>query len=229
MTKFAHNFRFLRENSDLSLTDLAKTLGCDGEWIVKCEQGKSEPNLRELVEISELFHVSADQLIKDDLRFKLSINKSLNIKFLVTDVDGVLTDGGMNFTERGDEFKKFNVKDGMGITFAMKKGIEVGFLSSGHSEKLIPARAEMLGIRYVYVGRKPKEKIMEAWLRELKISFDEVAYVGDDVNDIALLEKVGLAACPADAVDAVKQKVNLILNTPGGQGCIRELVEGYLL
>ena len=150
------------------------------------------------------------------------------IKFLTIDVDGVLTDGGVYITEKGDIAKKFNVKDGVGIRSVINKGIHVAFLSAGKSEKLHNARAKMLGIKFVYSGNKEKLDVVSRWCKKLKISLDEVAHIADDTNDIKLLSAVGFSACPADAVEDVKKIATVILKKKGGEGCVREFIENYL-
>lgn len=152
-----------------------------------------------------------------------------NIKMLVLDVDGVMTDGGMYYTESGDQFRKFNVKDGMGIKVALSKGYEVAFLSAGSAETIIHNRAKTLGIDRVYVGSEPKLDVLKRWCSELKLDLENVAYVGDDINDIPVLEVVGFSGCPADAVESVKRKANVVLNRKGGDACVREFVEEHLL
>ena len=145
------------------------------------------------------------------------------------DVDGVLTDGGVYLTEKGDIFKKFNVKDGVGIRQAVKAGIHVGFITAGKSKKLLNARAKMLGVKFVYAGDDEKHTVMRKWCSKLKIELDEVAHIADDVNDLQLLSVVGLSACPADSFEKVKKVVNIVLKKNGGDGCVREFIENYLL
>ncbi|MBL4587530.1 MAG: 3-deoxy-D-manno-octulosonate 8-phosphate phosphatase, partial [Flavobacteriales bacterium] len=99
----------------------------------------------------------------------------MHIKFLVLDVDGVMTDGGMYYTESGDQFKKFNTKDGMAIKIAQKNGLKIGFLSSGSTEHIIQNRAKTLGVEYVYVGPKPKIDVLKDWCTELGITTENVA------------------------------------------------------
>ena len=151
------------------------------------------------------------------------------IKFLSLDVDGVLTDGGVYITEKGDIAKKFNVKDGVGIRQAVKAGIHVGFISAGKSKKLHNARAKMLGIKFVYSGDEEKLDVVSQWCKKLKIGLDEVAHIADDTNDINLLSAVGFSACPNDAVEDVKKIVSVVLDKKGGDGCVREFIERYLL
>ncbi len=151
------------------------------------------------------------------------------IKFLTLDVDGVLTDGGVYITENGDIAKKFNVKDGAGIRRAIKSGITVGFISAGKSKKLLNARAKMLGVKHVYAGDEEKVIILAEWCRKLKINFNEVAHIADDTNDLNILSKVGVSACPADAVKEVKAIAKIHLKAKGGDGCVREFIDNYLL
>jgi len=151
------------------------------------------------------------------------------IKFLVLDVDGVMTDGGMYYTESGDQFKKFNSRDGMGIKLALRKGIQVAFLSSGTNARIINDRAETLGVKLVHAGAGEKLGVLSGWCKELGIHLDEVAYIGDDVNDLDCIRAVGISACPADAVDAVMSAVDVVLDKRGGEGCVREFVDSNIL
>lgn len=151
------------------------------------------------------------------------------IKLLILDVDGVMTDAGMFFTENGDQFKKYNAKDGMAIMALSKIGVDVGIISSGFKLEMVKARADLLKIKHLYVGRDPKIDILNQWCEKLQISLDEVAIIGDDINDLSIMNKVGFSACPADAVLRVKQSVDLVLQTKGGRGCVREFIDFYLL
>jgi 3-deoxy-D-manno-octulosonate 8-phosphate phosphatase (KDO 8-P phosphatase) len=154
--------------------------------------------------------------------------KKPDIRFLVLDVDGVLTDGGMYYTESGDEFKKFNTKDGLGIKRLTADGFPVAFLSSGKNKKLIASRAKLLGVQYVYVGFDEKLGILEDWCKKLKVDPKHVAYIGDDVNDLKVIPFVGFTACPADAVARVKKSVNIVLRKKGGDACVREFIERFI-
>ncbi len=150
----------------------------------------------------------------------------MQIKLLILDVDGVLTDGGMYYTESGDEFKRFNTKDGLAIQrIVANHGIIVGIISSGHNINLIQRRADLLGISQLYVGRDNKLTILKKWCKSLKIKLTDVAYIGDDLNDLECMQKVGLAACPADAVSKIKQASHIVLNKNGGDACVREFIE----
>lgn len=148
---------------------------------------------------------------------------------LITDVDGVMTDGGMYFTSNGDEMKRFNSKDGMAVAICAENNIDYGIISAGHDPKLVQARANVLNINHVYVGKKPKLDVLKDWLEHMLFGIDEVAYIGDDLTDVAIMKAVGLSACPADAVMAVKNISDIVLTKAGGQGCIREFVEQHLL
>jgi 3-deoxy-D-manno-octulosonate 8-phosphate phosphatase (KDO 8-P phosphatase) len=152
-----------------------------------------------------------------------------DIKFLILDVDGTMTDGGVYVMEDGKQFKKFNAKDGMGIKMAMKAGIEVGIISHSHITKMVESRAEMLGLKYVYVGTESKLEILRQWIYKFNVTKRQVAYIGDDVNDLEIMNEVGLAACPSDAVDSIKKISDVILSKKGGEGCVREFIDQYLL
>ncbi len=156
----------------------------------------------------------------------MSIKKE--IKFLGLDVDGTLTDGGMYYTEGGEEFKRFDTKDGRGIIELQKKGVIVGLLSSGFKTKIIEGRAKTLGLENVYVGTDPKVDILQQWCVDMGIDMKEVAYVGDDINDRDIINAVGFSACPADAMSSIKEIVDVVLTKNGGYGCVREFIEEHL-
>lgn len=151
--------------------------------------------------------------------------KNNSIKLLVLDVDGTLTDGGVYITEKGDEFKKFNTKDGLAIRYLTKNNFQVGIISASISKEIVKYRANMLGIQHLYIGEKNKLEILTEWIKKLNINFENVAYVGDDINDLSVIQKVGLSACPADAVEAVKKQCHIILQRNGGDACVREFIE----
>ena len=155
------------------------------------------------------------------------MDSMVTIKLFLTDVDGVLTDGGMYYTESGDELKKFNTRDGMGFELLRKAGIKTGIITSENTQ-IVARRAAKIKADYLYQGQRDGGKLAAA--QEIcaleGISLSEVAYIGDDLNCINLLEKVGLAACPADAVNEVKAVSGIkLLYRKGGDGCVRELVE----
>jgi 3-deoxy-D-manno-octulosonate 8-phosphate phosphatase (KDO 8-P phosphatase) len=134
----------------------------------------------------------------------------------------------MLFTAKGDELKKFNTKDGMGILKLQDTDIQLGIISSGFSPEIVQKRAQMLRIENCYVGREAKMSILQSWVSEKGLTLDQVAMIGDDINDKELMSSIGLAACPADAVDDIKSISHVVLKHKGGEGCIREFIDNYL-
>lgn len=204
----------------MDLSRLADEIGIDFTDVRK-------PGPEELKKISEYFKLSIDVLINGNLH-KISEINTKNIKLLVLDVDGVLTDAGMYYSEKGDESKKFNARDGLMIRRLTSKGFQVGILSNGFNENLVKARVALLGIQNVKVGQFKKLEILTEWCTSMNINFQEVAFIGDDINDEELMNTVGLAACPIDALERIKQTAHLILNKKGGEGCVREFIDEYL-
>jgi 3-deoxy-D-manno-octulosonate 8-phosphate phosphatase (KDO 8-P phosphatase) len=202
---------------------VAKALGFSPNRIGEWDAGNG-PTLEELIVVADHFQVSVDRLLRGEIRRPAPEQ----IKMLVLDVDGVLSDGGMYVSEKGDELKKFHTRDGRGIIEIQKKGIEVAILSGGLRGDAVYARAERLGIARVYVGTTPKPQIMDKWLRETGLSYENIAYVGDDLNDLGIIERVAFSACPSDAAWQVKEVVDVILTREGGRGCVREFIELYL-
>lgn len=150
-----------------------------------------------------------------------------SIKLFLTDIDGTLTDGGMYYSENGDELKKFNTRDGMGMAMLREKGIKVGVITSEDCQ-LNQRRAEKLKLDYLRQGKKNKGKLVVAQeiAADMGITMREVAYIGDDVNCIELLSAVGLAACPADANEKVKTIPGIkVMSKKGGEGCVREFCD----
>lgn len=159
-----------------------------------------------------------------------------DIKLFLTDVDGCLTDGGMYYAASGDEMKRFCVYDGMGIVQLRKAGIKCGIMTSETSE-IVAHRAKRLNLDYLYMGvgrqvddvKMTKLEACRQLCEELGITLDEVCYVGDDINDIDLLEAVGMSACPANAMASVQAIPGIIhLSRNGGDGAVRELCEMIL-
>ena len=143
------------------------------------------------------------------------------IKIVITDVDGVLTDGGLYYTSEGLVMKKFNVKDGMGMRLLRDHGIKSAIITTDTSD-LIKIRAERLKVDYLFLGIWDKEnKLLEICDKE-NIRPQNVAFIGDDVNDAGIISIAGISACPADAVAPVKDSVDLILTQNGGSGVFRE-------
>lgn len=188
-----------------------------------------ELGLADLESIAEEYELDLQGLIFKPLFRNDHMSQQLReIKLLILDVDGVMTDGGMYFTESGDQFKKFNTKDGMAILHLTRKNFQVGIISSGFSSKAIEKRAEMLGIQHCYVGRDRKIEVLKAWCEKLSISLKNVAIIGDDINDLEVMHNIGFKSCPADAVEVVKKAVDLVLTKRGGEGCVREFIDNYL-
>lgn len=150
-----------------------------------------------------------------------------NIKLIVLDVDGTLTDGSIHIDNLGNEIKTFNVKDGMGIAQAIKNGIECVIIT-GRKSNIVKMRAEELGIKYVYQGIHNKKQQLEYILKDLKIDFKNTAYIGDDINDLEVMKLVGFSGCPSDSVEEIKEISDFISIYNGGKGAVREIIE-YIL
>jgi 3-deoxy-D-manno-octulosonate 8-phosphate phosphatase (KDO 8-P phosphatase) len=144
------------------------------------------------------------------------------VKLLALDVDGVMTDGGLYYTETGEELKKFNVKDGLGIKLVMQAGIDVAIISANNSAAT-RHRAKKLGIKYVFIGIEDKLTTLKKLCQELHLSLTQVAYVGDDFNDLPILEVVGCPLTVADAMPANQAKAIYTTKLAGGKGCVREI------
>lgn len=157
------------------------------------------------------------------------MGKRKDIKLLLLDVDGTLTDAGIYVMEDGTQFKKFNARDGIGIKMAMQAGVEVGIISHSMVAEMVTARANMLGMKLLYIGQRPKLEVLEEWQKELGMKDNEIAFIGDDINDYHIMQKVGFKACPADAVDQIKEIVDVILEKKGGDGAVREFIDIYIL
>lgn len=155
------------------------------------------------------------------------MNKNNNIKLIVLDVDGVLTDGKLLIGSNGNEYKNFNVKDGMGISLAKHVGIEFAIITGRQSES-VRIRAKELGIEHLFQGISDKLEVLNDLIKELKISKAEVCYMGDDLNDLPIIREVGLSYAPSDAIDYVKSTVTKVTTAYGGNGAVREMIENIL-
>lgn len=151
----------------------------------------------------------------------------IDIKLIILDVDGTLTDGKIYYNDQGEEIKAFNVKDGMGIGQAIKNGINIAIIT-GRNSKIVERRAKELGIKYIYQGIKNKIECLDEILEELKIKEENVMYIGDDINDIEILNSVKYRACPYDAVEEVKSVCEIISKYKGGEGAVRDIIEVVL-
>lgn len=149
-------------------------------------------------------------------------------KLVLTDIDGVWTDGGMYYDDSNLEFKKFNTSDSAGVLFLKQLNIPIGIIS-GEKSNIVSRRAKKLDIDFVYLGIKNKLEIANKICLELKISLCDVAYIGDDVLDIPLLNAVGISAAPLNAPDYVRDLAKIRLTKRGGEGAFREFIEIMLV
>lgn len=218
MSLYAANLSFLLRKHSLDAPKLAVELGMND---------LARPLPDDIPHIAAHFSLTTDLLLKTDLELREE-QRSKNIRLVIFDIDGVFTDGGIYYTEKGDEFKKFNAKDGLGVRQLKQRGIETGIISHGYSSSLIQRRAERLHISHVEVSQTPKKETLTKWCETLGISFENVCFIGDDINDEDILRVVGFSACPADAVDEVKNLVHVVLTKKGGKGAVRELIDLYL-
>lgn len=149
-------------------------------------------------------------------------------KLILTDIDGVWTDGGMYYDQTGNEWKKFNTSDSAGVLFAHRLGIPVGIIT-GEETNIVTRRAEKLKVDYVFQGARNKLNIATELCQKLGITLDDIAYIGDDIVDMELLKAVGISGVPANAPTYVKASCNMELTKNGGDGAFREFVENIIL
>lgn len=150
-----------------------------------------------------------------------------HIRLFATDVDGVLTDAGMYYSESGDEWKKFNTRDGMGTKLLQKAGLITAIVTQERT-RLVARRAEKLTIPEVHQGVTDKLSMIRDMASRYGLALDQVAYIGDDVNDLEALKAVGFSASPADGMPQVLQAVDYVCRKKGGEGAVREVVEMIL-
>ena len=150
--------------------------------------------------------------------------KAAKIKLLLLDVDGVLTDGGIIIDNRGVEAKRFDVRDGQGITLLLHCGIKVAFIT-GRSSNIVRRRAKELGVTIVYQGVKNKLEIYDRIKTKTGLKDEQIAYVADDVMDLPVLRRVGLAIAVRDSWPGLKSRVDYIAKCGGGRGAVREISE----
>lgn len=149
------------------------------------------------------------------------------IKLILTDIDGVWTDGGMYYDQTGNEWKKFHTYDSAGVLFAHQKNIPVGIIT-GETTEIVKRRAEKLKVDFLYQGVRNKVEVAREICQQLGITLDEVAFIGDDLGDIELLKAVGVAGVPASAPAYVRKLATIPLMKNGGEGVFREFVETLL-
>lgn len=221
MNRYQQNIEILCNEHKIDLSELADKLRCDISDIFR-------PKPDTLIGLSAFFNISIDALITSPL-MKVSQIREYPIKMLVMDVDGVLTKGEITYTENGDEIKSFHVKDGFGIKLLKKTSpIIVGIISHSAHVNILEKRKNILELDFAEVHKAPKEDTLKLKCKEYNISPKEVMFIGDDLNDINVMKLCGLVACPSDAVDEVKRLAHIILKNKGGEGCLRELIDGYL-
>ncbi len=146
------------------------------------------------------------------------------LKLVVFDVDGCMTNGDISYDSNGNEIKTFNVKDGLGIVTLNKLGIKTAIIT-GRESNIVKSRAKELHITYLYQGVKKKLEKLDEILKEEGIRYSEVAYIGDDINDTPILEKVGYSFAPSDACIYAKKAAKTVLKRGGGDGVVREMIE----
>lgn len=156
----------------------------------------------------------------DDLR-----QRAAHIRLLLSDCDGVLTDAGVYYGEQGEVLKKFNIRDGMAVE-RLRQEIDVDFgIVTGELSPSVRKRAEKLKISELHLGAKDKVAVLTEICQRRGLAPDQIAFIGDDVNDLSILGAVGLACCPADALPPVRAVAQWVSTLPGGGGCVRELAE----
>lgn len=150
--------------------------------------------------------------------------KIKKIKLVLTDVDGVLTDGGMFYTKDGEFMKKFNTRDSMGMELLLKHGVKTVFVTRENSE-IVKKRVEKIKVADLYSGIMDKKSILPDIMRKYNVKDDEIAYIGDDVNDIEIMKSVAFAATPLDGNPAVKKASHYKCKAKGGEGAFREIAD----
>ncbi len=162
------------------------------------------------------------ELKKKNIHLKEKLEK---IKIVLTDNDGVLTDTGVYYSENGEEFKRFSIRDGMGVERLRKHaGIET-IIITGEKSGSVKARAEKLKIKEYYLGVKHKTEILPEVLKKNNITPENIAFIGDDVNDLEIMKQVGFAASPSDGMDFIKDISDYVCINRSGNGAFRELAE----
>jgi 3-deoxy-D-manno-octulosonate 8-phosphate phosphatase (KDO 8-P phosphatase) len=159
---------------------------------------------------------------------KSSLNIRLRpIKLLLLDVDGVMTDGGIYYSNGGDEFKRFNILDGYGILKLHRAGLQAGIIT-GRISKIVERRAQDLGIDEVHQNLDDKLSVYKSIKTRHSLQDKEIAYIGDDEFDLPVLERVGFSATPANGMESVKKRVHYVCTHRGGDGAVREIIEMIL-
>lgn len=215
---------FLVENGAFYIT--TRELLMKNKCRISGNIGFVEMDEKTYIEIDEL----SDWIIVEKLLQQKTIghfNNPKDVKILLTDSDGVLTDGGMYYSENGDEMKKFNAKDGMAFKLLREKGIKTGIIT-GESRELIKNRGLKLKVDELHMGIEDKLKVVKDICEKYNISLNQVAYIGDDINDLEVIKAVGFGCAPKDAMESVKVVSRFITKAKGGQGVVREVAEKIL-
>lgn len=155
------------------------------------------------------------------------LDKLSQIKAFIFDVDGVLTDGLVHVTETGEQLRRFSIKDGYALQLAVKRGFPIAIISGGRSQSVV-SRLKGLGIQDIYIGVDTKLDAFEEFLLIHDLQPDQVMYMGDDIPDHPVMQKVGLPVCPADAAEEIKSISRYISPIKGGAGCVRDVIEKVL-
>ncbi len=151
--------------------------------------------------------------------------RARRIKLLLTDSDGVLTDTGVYYSDNGEELKRFSIRDGMGVERLRKfAGVEVGIIT-GENSGPVARRAEKLQVTELHLGIKDKMAILHEIAQRYKLDLDQIAYIGDDTNDVDVMQAVGLSACPADATRFARAAADYVCASGGGHGAFRDFAE----
>ena len=152
---------------------------------------------------------------------------SNNIKYVVTDVDGVLTDGSMYYTDSGQEMKRFSTYDGYAVTMCHEQGIKV-IMITGEETEIVNNRANKIGVDYLFSGVSNKLNVLSEFLANHNCGFENIAYIGDDLNDLECMKKSCIAGCPENARKEIKAISSIVLRTRGGDGAFRDFIEEIL-
>lgn len=153
--------------------------------------------------------------------------RAANIKLVAFDIDGVMTDGGLHYTDDGHELKTFNVQDGLGVVLLRRAGIKVAIIT-GRTSNVVNCRARDLGVEHVFHGVGDKGAVSGQLLEQLGLQWSELAFMGDDLIDLPAMTRCGLAIAPANARPVVKERAHLVTEASGGKGAVREAIEFVL-
>jgi YrbI family 3-deoxy-D-manno-octulosonate 8-phosphate phosphatase len=215
---------FLVENGAFYITDRERLLKtqCRISGVISFTE-MAEESYVEIDEPSDW--VIVESLLKKTLgRQKFQKKQLKRIRCVLTDCDGVLTDGGMYYSEHGDELKKYNAKDGMGFGLLKQSGYITGIIT-GEDIELVRRRGEKLRVDEIHLGVKDKMAVLKGICRKYDLTFEQIAYIGDDLNDLEVLKNVGFSCTVNDGISDLKSIVDYVTKVPGGEGAFREIVD----